>query len=85
MKTNIRRIGNSSGMILPAAILKKLNLSEGDEIDISESGNKIVITAKKIKPKYTLKELLAQCDLNAPMPDAVKEWDDIQTEGRESL
>ncbi len=85
MKTNIRKIGNSSGLILPAIILKKLNLSEGDEIDVSESGNKIVITPKKMKPKYSLKELLALCDLNAPMPNAVKEWDDIQPVGRESL
>lgn len=85
MKTNIRKIGNSSGMILPSAILKKLNLSDGDEVDVSESGNKIMITPKKIKPKYTLKELLAQCDLNAPMPNTVKEWDDIQPVGRESL
>ncbi len=86
MKTNIRKIGNSAGLILPAVILKKLNLSEGDEIQISEKENQIVITPTKIKPnKYTLKELLAQCDLNAPMPEVVKEWDDIQPIGRESL
>ena len=85
MKTSIRKIGNSAGMILPAVILKKLNLSEGDEIEISEKGNQIVITPGKIKPKYTLKELLAQCDLNAPMPEIVNEWDNIQPVGRESL
>lgn len=85
MKTNIRKIGNSAGMILPAVILKKLHLSEGDEIEISENGIQIVITPQKNKPKYTLKELLAQCDLNAPMPDAVKEWDEVEPMGRESL
>jgi antitoxin ChpS len=85
MKTNIRKIGNSAGMILPAVILKKLHLSEGDEIEISENGNQILLTPKQNKPKYTLKELLAQCDLKAPMPEAVKEWDEVQPAGRESL
>lgn len=85
MKINIRKIGNSSGIILPAIILKKLHLTEGDEIEISENGNQIIITPKPNKPKYTLHELLAQCDLNAPMPDAVKEWDEVQPIGRESL
>ncbi|NOQ79545.1 MAG: AbrB/MazE/SpoVT family DNA-binding domain-containing protein [Gammaproteobacteria bacterium] len=85
MKTNIRKIGNSAGMILPAVILKKLHLSEGDEIEISENGNQILLTPKQNKPKYTLKELLAQCDLKAPMPEAVKEWDEVQPAGLESL
>ena len=85
MKTNIRKIGNSAGMILPAVILKKLHLSEGDEIEISENGSQIVITPNQDKPKYSLKELLAQCNLKAPMPDVVKEWDAVQPVGRESL
>ncbi len=85
MKTTIRKIGNSAGMILPAVILKKLHLSDGDEIEISENGNQIMITPKKNRPEYTLKELLAQCDLKAPMPEAVKEWDKVQPVGRESL
>ena len=66
-------------------MLNKLHLSEGDEIEISENGNQIIITPKKNKPKYTLKELLAQCDLKAPMPEAVKEWEEVQPAGRESL
>ncbi len=85
LKTNIRKIGNSAGMILPAVILKKLDLSEGDEIEISENGNQIVITPRRNKPKYKLQELLAQCDLKAPMPEVLTEWDNIQPVGRESL
>jgi antitoxin ChpS len=85
MRSHIRKIGNSSGLILPAVMLKTLHLSEGDEIEISENGNQIVITPKQNQPKYTLKELLAQCDLKAPMPAAVKEWEEIQPVGRESL
>ena len=83
MKAIIRKIGNSSGAIFPAQILKKLHLSEGDAIEITENGSQILITPKQDKPKYTLDELLAKCDLKAPMPKAVKEWDEIEAVGRE--
>ncbi|MBE9525717.1 MAG: AbrB/MazE/SpoVT family DNA-binding domain-containing protein [Proteobacteria bacterium] len=85
MRTNIRKIGNSAGVILPSVILKKLHLSEGDAIEISENKNQIMITPKQEKPKYTLKELLSQCDLNATMPEVVKEWDEMSSVSLESL
>jgi len=85
MKTNIRKIGNSSGMILPSTILKKLKLANGDEIEVSENGNQIVLTPISDKPKYTLKELLDECDINAPVPETIKEWDETQPVGQEIL
>ena len=85
MRTHIRKIGNSAGMILPSVILKKLHLSEGDEIEISENGKQITLTPNKIKPKYTLKELLAQCDENTAVPEVVQEWDEMPMIGREKL
>ena len=66
MQTSIRKIGNSTGVIIPAALLKKLNLSQGDKITIEENGGKIVISSAK--PVYQLKDLIAKCDLSAPMP-----------------
>jgi len=85
MRTHIRKIGNSAGMILPAVILKKLHLSEGDELEIAENNGQITIIPKKSRPEYTLKELLAQCDLNTPIPETVKEWDEVQAVGQEQL
>lgn len=38
------------------------------------------MTEKKI---YHLDELLAQCDPNAPMPEAVREWDQATSVGLE--
>lgn len=35
------------------------------------------------RTKYVLKDLLKQCDPNAPMPQAVRDWDNIQSVGRE--
>lgn len=36
MKTKIRKIGNSSGIILPKEIMKEMHLKEGDEITIQK-------------------------------------------------
>ncbi|WP_250656372.1 AbrB/MazE/SpoVT family DNA-binding domain-containing protein [Alkalimarinus coralli] len=83
MRTTIRKIGNSAGAILPATVLKKLNLSEGDVIEVSEDGKRIVIEPRNEKPKYSLTELMAQCDEKAPLPKELEEWNDMQPTGKE--
>jgi antitoxin ChpS len=79
METSIRKIGNSTGAIIPISILRKLKLSEGDTLTISEEKGKIVMSTSK--PKYTLKELLAKCDFTIPAP--VNEWDSVEPVGNE--
>lgn len=79
MQTSIRKIGNSTGAIIPISILRKLKLSEGDTLTISEEKGKIVMSTSK--PKYTLKELLAKCDFTIAAP--VNEWDSVEPIGNE--
>ncbi len=79
MEISIRKIGNSSGVIFPASILRKLKIHEGDKLNISTDNGKIVLSSSK--PKYSLKELLAKCDLTAPAPES--EWDSIEPVGNE--
>jgi|SaaInl4_150m_RNA_FD_contig_31_666845_length_1205_multi_3_in_0_out_0_2 antitoxin ChpS len=81
--TNIRKIGNSSGAIFPSKILKQLNLSEGDDIEITADNQRIIIQQVKSKPVYNLQELLDQCDYDAPMPDELKEWEEAKPVGNE--
>lgn len=85
MRTTIRKIGNSAGVILPATIREKLHLNEGDNVEIDVQGGQIVIKPCKVKLKYTLSELLAQCDESAPYPDDLKDWDEAQAVGHEAL
>ena len=85
MKTSIRKIGNSAGAILPAILLKKLHLSQGDPIEINEFENKIIITPCDVKPSYSLKELLEQCDEDEPMNSELHEWNNIEAVGKEVL
>ncbi|WP_163836993.1 AbrB/MazE/SpoVT family DNA-binding domain-containing protein [Spartinivicinus ruber] len=83
MRTTIRKIGNSSGAIIPAALLKKYNLTEGDAINIEENGSNIVISPVTKRPKYKLDELLAQCDSNAPVSEELSDWDNSPAVGNE--
>lgn len=36
MKLQIKKIGNSTGLILPKELLARLNLEQGDEVIVSE-------------------------------------------------
>jgi putative addiction module antidote len=38
MKAKIRKIGNSSGIILPKEVMEELHLKEGDELTIEKKG-----------------------------------------------
>ena len=55
MKSKIQKWGNSDGIRIPSNILKSLNLSTNDIVEISEDGNKIIIY-KSVKKHYTLAE-----------------------------
>ena len=43
-KTQVLRIGNSKGVILPAGVLKELSLSERDSLDIRTEDGKIILS-----------------------------------------
>ena len=57
MKTNIRKIGNSLGNIIPATLIRQLDLVEGREIDITSKNGKIII-----EPIDTKKKRLPFCE-----------------------
>ena len=40
METTLIRIGNSRGIIIPARILKKMKIGEGDKVILEENGEK---------------------------------------------
>lgn len=57
MNTQIKKIGNSKGIIIPAAIIKILKLNESDELKIKVKGNEIILSkVKDFNPK-SLEEL----------------------------
>ncbi|HGY4561498.1 TPA: type II toxin-antitoxin system ChpS family antitoxin [Escherichia coli] len=63
MRITIKRWGNSSGMVIPNVVMKELNLRPGQGVEAQVSNNQLILTP--ISRRYSLDELLAQCDMNA--------------------
>jgi antitoxin MazE len=49
MRTNVRKIGNSKGVIIPAALLAACEL--GDEVELTVRGKSLVIEALRAPRK----------------------------------
>jgi len=82
MELSIRKLGNSAGIILPAALLRALNLSVGSSVKAEEVKGALVLTPA-VKPRYSLDELLARCDPKAPVPEDMKTWSEMSPVGKE--
>ncbi|MGI6781440.1 MAG: AbrB/MazE/SpoVT family DNA-binding domain-containing protein [Acholeplasmataceae bacterium] len=63
MKTQIKKIGNSKGIIIPAAIIKTLGLEEQDSLLLEVQGDSIIIKKEKKTP-MTLMQLFEEYDGN---------------------
>lgn len=82
--TNLRKVGGSVMLAVPPAILDLLSLAVGAKVDIGvESGRMIV--KPRTRPKYTLDELLAQCEgIDTPSTED-RAWLETKPVGRELI
>ncbi|MEQ1525462.1 MAG: hypothetical protein ABL911_01775 [Gallionella sp.] len=86
MELVIRKIGNSTGLTLPTALLRELGLVVGQVMSLNQTADgALVLRAKSTRKKYTAKELNALCNFKAPMPDDLIAWDSVKQVGNESL
>ncbi len=81
METILRNFGNSIGLVIPKAVREALHLCAGQTVTLEQTEQGLLV--KPQCKKYTLEELLAQCDPNAPMPQEVTDWQDAPALGRE--
>jgi antitoxin MazE len=51
MKTAIRRMGNSQGVIIPKPLLAEISAKPGDKVDLKVERGKIVMAPQKRKPR----------------------------------
>jgi antitoxin MazE len=51
MRSAIRKLGNSSGVIIPKSMLAEVGISAGDAVDLSLEDNRIIITPQKRRPR----------------------------------
>jgi antitoxin ChpS len=81
----LRTLGGSVVMVVPKQILSMLNLGAGSRVDINVENGRLIVEPK-VKPSYTLAELLAQCtESNMAMTDEDREWLNARPVGQEVL
>lgn len=86
MELVIRKIGNSTGLTLPTALLRDLGLSVGQVMSLDKTDDgALVLRAKSTRKKYSAHDLNALCDFNAPMPEDLVAWDSVKPAGNEAL
>jgi antitoxin ChpS len=83
MQTRLRKVGGSVMLAVPPALLDLLKLTPGSTVGIAVNEGRLVIEPQK--KRYTLDELLAQCDANAPINETAREWLDAPLVGREEI
>jgi antitoxin ChpS len=71
--TSLRKVGGSIMLAVPPALLDVLHLRPGTKVGLAVEKGRLVIEPHR-KPRYTLEELLAQCDPKARRGKQDREW-----------
>jgi antitoxin ChpS len=71
--TNLRKVGGSVMLAVPPALLDVLNLQAGAKVGLAVERGRLVVERDR-RPRYTLDELLAQCNSKARRSKQEREW-----------
>jgi antitoxin ChpS len=82
--TNLRKVGGSIMLAVPPALLDLLRLRPGAKVGIAIESGRLVVDPQP-RPRYTLNELLAECDPKARRSKEEREWLDAKPVGRELI
>lgn len=79
----LRALGGSVVMTVPKQILSMLHLGAGSQVNVSVDNGRLVVEPR-VKPRYTLAELLARCTTeNMVVNDEDRTWLDAKPVGKE--
>jgi antitoxin ChpS len=82
--TNLRKVGGSVMLAVPPALLDILRLQPGAKVGIAVERGRIVVEPQR-RRRYTLKELLAQCNPKARRSKREREWIESKPVGGELI
>lgn len=71
-------------LAVPPALLDLLHLRSGAKVGLAVESGRLIIEPQK-RPRYTLEELLAQCDPKSPINKEEREWLDSEAVGGELI
>ncbi len=84
MQTQLRKVGGSVMLAVPPVLLELLHLQAGDAVEMTLDGGRLVLEPRS-RPRYSLDELLAQCDPNAEWTAQEVDWLAAKPVGSELL
>jgi antitoxin ChpS len=82
--TNLRKVGGSVMLAVPPALLDILHLRPGAKVGLAVQSGRLVVEPQQ-RRRYTLEELLAQCNPKAPRSKQDREWLDGKPVGGELI
>ena len=82
--TNLRKVGGAIMLAVPPVLLSRMNLGTGTTVTITVGNGRLIIDPKA-RPRYSLDQLLAQCDENASLCEKGRVWLDAKPVGNELL
>ncbi|MCZ2204476.1 AbrB/MazE/SpoVT family DNA-binding domain-containing protein [Bartonella sp. A05] len=82
--TKLRKVGGSVMLSIPPALLDVLDFVENTEVGLAVD-NGCLIVKPQTYPKYTLDELLAQCDHLTDFDEEDMKWLNAKPMGKELL
>ena len=81
MKANVIRIGNSRGLRLPYQLLELYRLKEGDELELEERPEGIMLRPQKqLDNKLSWEDAYRQMSTEAAEQAEWSEWDSLSSE-----
>ncbi|EHJ47342.1 SpoVT/AbrB domain-containing protein [Solidesulfovibrio carbinoliphilus subsp. oakridgensis] len=82
--TNLRKVGGSVMLAVPPAILDLLHLQVGATVGLAVDNGRLIVEPAQ-RHRYTLEELLTQCDPAASTSEEDQAWLDDRPVGNELL
>ena len=81
---NLRKVGGSVMLAVPPAILEMLRMESGSSVSMAVESGRLIIEPN-VRKKYSLQELLAQCDASAPLSREDGVWTGAGATGGELI
>ena len=82
--THLRKVGGSIMLAVPPVLLELLKLRVGARVGLDVADGRLVVEPGS-RPRYSLEELLAQCESGADLTTEDRAWMDAKPVGNELL
>ena len=83
MRSALRKMGNSTGMIVPKAMLGQLGLSSGAAMELTIEGNRIIATPVEVAVRAEWADAAAA--IGAVADDEADGWQAFGSDGDDAL